>query len=260
MERNKALFYYLLGAIGQILLVCAIVYVLRNAGLIVDYSSPLGLVAIAVGGISSALWGIILSMKYRRIKLTSVIADTFKIKQSYKNYMLVLLFLFVDFFPALFGGRILINAWYLPIVMFFKHIAFGGIEEIGWRYFFQPVLQERISYVLATIITFVAWGIWHFLYFFLEGTIWDVDVLPFLLGLLTNSFILSALYTKTKNLWLCVMTHSLINVCSQLFIGGNEYVSYICKVLIIIIAIILVVVDSGKAKEQRVESDMKKVY
>ncbi len=55
-----------------------------------------------------------------------------------------------------FGGKVIINAWFIPIVMFIKHIAFGGIEEIWLEIF------------------------------------------------------LSVLYVKTKNLWLCVMTHSLL--------------------------------------------------
>ncbi len=240
MKRSKALFLYLLGTLGQIIIICIAVYFLRRSGLIVDYTSPIGLVAIAVGGTSSALWGIIVSIRYRKSTIKTVVVDFFRIKQSYKNYLLMLLFIIMDFFPALFGERIVVGAWYLPITMFFKHISFGGIEEIGWRYFFQPVLQERINYVLATIITFVTWGIWHFMYFFIEGTISDIDAVPFLVGLLTNCFILSALYTKTKNLWLCVMTHSLINVCSQLFTGGNDYVSYVCKALIVTVAIVIV--------------------
>ncbi len=240
MKRNKALFLYLLGALGQMIIVCIAVYLLRCNGLIVDYTSPVGLAAIAVGGTSSALWGAIMSIRYRRSTFKIVLSDFFRIKQSYKNYLLMLLFVFLDFFPVLFGGNIMVSAWYLPIIMFFKHIAFGGIEEIGWRYFFQPVLQERINYVLATIITFVAWGIWHFLYFFVDGSISNIDTLPFLIGLLTNSFILSALYMQTKNLWLCVMTHSLINVFSQLFTDGNVYVTYICKALIVAMAIMIV--------------------
>ena len=57
--------------------------------------------------------------------------------------------------------------------------------------------------------------------------------------LLTNSFLLSALYNITNNLWICAMTHSLINVCSQIFEGENTYVSYLCKVIVIVLAIIL---------------------
>ena len=250
MKRNEALLLYLIGTIGQITIVCIAVYLLRRSGMTVDYTSLFGLVAIAVGGISSALWGVITSIRYRRSTFKTILLDLFRIKQSYRNYLLMILFLILDFIPVAFGGRIAVSAWYLPILMFFKHIAFGGIEEIGWRYFFQPVLEERINYVLASIITFLTWGIWHFLYFFIEGTICDIDVLPFLIGLLTNCFILSALYTKTKNLWLCVMTHSLINVCSQLLTDGNTYVSYVCKVLIVAVAIVIVFCDKKNTMDE----------
>lgn len=249
MKRSKALSFFLLGTIGQILIVCLAVCLLRMIGMTVDYTSPIGLVAISIGGISSALWGIVISIKYRNTSFRTILFDIFKIKQSYTNYLLALLFLLLDFLPVVFGGRIVINAWFLPILMFLKHIAFGGIEEIGWRYFYQPVLQERINYVLATIITFMTWGIWHFLYFFIEGTLSNVHILPFLIGLLTNSFILSVLYMKTKNLWLCIMTHSLINVCSQLLLDGNIYVTYICRVFIIVLAIVIVYSSEKELKD-----------
>ena len=237
MKRTKAIFIYIAGALGQIAFVCLVVYLLRNMGFTIDYISPLGVIAIVIGGISSALWGIIVSLKYRKITLKTIVADFFKFKQSYKDYLLVLLFLFIDFLPVILGGEFIINSWYIPLMMYVKHIAFGGLEEIGWRYFYQPALQEKLNYIYSTLITFVSWSIWHFLYFYIEGTIADVSVVPFLIGLLTNSFILSALYVKTKNLWLCVMTHSLINVLSQLAIGGVDYLGYVSKLLIILIAI-----------------------
>jgi membrane protease YdiL (CAAX protease family) len=237
MKRTKAISIYIAGALGQIAFVCLAVYLLRNIGFTIDYISPLGMIAIVIGGISSALWGIIVSLKYRKITFKTIVADFFKFKQSYKDYLLVLLFLFIDFLPVILGGEFIINSWYIPLMMFVKHIAFGGFEEIGWRYFYQPALQEKLNYIYSTLITFVSWSIWHFLYFYIEGTIADVSVVPFLIGLLTNSFILSALYVKTKNLWLCVMTHSLINVLSQLAIGGVDYLGYVSKLLIILIAI-----------------------
>jgi membrane protease YdiL (CAAX protease family) len=75
-------------------------------------------------------------------------------------------------------------------------------------------------------------------------------VIPFLIGILVNSFILSALYVKTNNLWICVMTHSLINVFSQLVTGGNQYVGYFSKVVIIVIAIILATKTIRKQDKQ----------
>ena len=129
--------------------------------------------------------------------------------------------------------------WYAPIILFIKALVFGGIEEIGWRYFFQPVIQERFDYVISTLCTFVSWGIWHFAYFYIEGTMAVVDPIPFLIGLLINCFILSAIFNASGSLWLCAMAHALINVFSQLSTGGNAYVSCICRVLIVVIAIVL---------------------
>lgn len=204
MNRNKALAFYILGTLGQIWAVCIIVFMLRRSGMIVDYASSIGMVAI--------------------------------------------LFLCLDFFAIAFNGIILINFWYIPLVLFFKAILFGGIEEIGWRYIFQPILQERYNYVLSTIITFVLWGLWHFSYFYIEGTLPQVKGVSFLIGLLVNCFILSALYIKTNSLWICVMTHALINVFSQLAVGGNQYVSYACKIIIIVVAVVLSTQKQNKSE------------
>ncbi|MBQ6589429.1 MAG: CPBP family intramembrane metalloprotease [Butyrivibrio sp.] len=240
MSHNKAINLYLVGALGQIILVCLLVFVLRRSGVAVDYTTPLGMLAIAVGGISSALWGAVVSIKYKKIKLTQILRDFFNVAQKPRSYLLAFLFLFLDFFSLLFGGGLNISIWYAPVILFFRALLFGGIEEIGWRYFFQPALQERWDFVLATLCTFVSWAIWHFAYFYVEGTMDVVDPIPFLIGLLINCFILSSIFNVTGSLWLCAMTHALINVFSQLAVGGNAYVSYGCRVLIIVIAIVLV--------------------
>ena len=237
--RSNALNLYLLGTLGQITLVSLVVFFLRQSGIIVDYTTTIGIVAIVIGGISSAQWGTIVAIKYKKIDFKTVISDFFRVKQSYKNYLLVILFLSVNFSYVIFGGNVTITLWYIPIIMFLKHIAFGGLEEIGWRYLFQPLLQERLSYITSTVLTFIAWGTWHFLFFYIDGSLAQVSVIPFLVGLLTNSFLLSTLYNITNSLWICAVTHSLINVCSQIFEGGNTYVSYLCKAVVIVLAIIL---------------------
>lgn len=239
MSRNKAIALYFLGTLGQIWIICIIVFILRNIGMVVDYTTPVGMLAIGIGGVSSALWGTIIAVKYKKYDIKKILNDFFGVRQKYSNYLLVILFLCLDFCYVAFNGELVLNAWYIPIILFFKAILFGGIEEVGWRYVFQPVLQERRDYITSTIITFVAWGIWHFSYFYIEGTLPQVQAFEFLLGLLTNCFILSALFIKTKSLWICVMTHSIINVFSQLATGGNQYISYVCKIFIIAIAVVL---------------------
>ena len=237
MERKKAASMYLFGALGQMLIVCIAVMTLRSFGIKADYTTLIGMIAIGVGGVSTALWGSIVSIKYRKISIKQIFWDFVRVKKSYQYYLLVIVFLLLDFSYVLVGGKFEISSWYMPIILFLKAILFGGIEEIGWRYTFQPILEEKVNFIFSTAITFVSWGIWHFLYFYIEGTIYQIQVVPFLFGLLTNCFILASLFKVTQSLWICVMTHALINMFTQIALGGNEYLSILCKIFIIIIAI-----------------------
>lgn len=65
MSRNKAIALYLLGTLGQIWMICVIVFILRNLGVVINYTTLAGMVAIGVGGIPSALWGKIIAIKYK---------------------------------------------------------------------------------------------------------------------------------------------------------------------------------------------------
>ena len=236
MNRKQALLLYLSGTFGQILLISLLVWLLRAGGVRVDYGTPIGLFTLMLGGLSSAIWGAIISIRYHHSSFKQLVRDFFQVKQAPLNYLLVLIFIGLDFLPQVFSGEMIIPTWYLPIILFVKAIVFGGIEEIGWRYFFQPTLQEKLTYLVSTLCTFVAWSLWHILYFYVDGSLVTIHLLPFLLGLLSNCFILSAIYTKTRSLWLCVMTHALINALSQLSSVENIWLSLVIKVLIILLA------------------------
>ena len=236
MKRKQALSLYLAGTLGQYLLVSLIVLILRAGEVRVDYGTPIGLFTLMLGGLSSAIWGGYISIRYHHSSVKQLVRDFFHIKQPLSNYFLVLIFLGLDFLPLVLSGGMIIQAWYLPIVLFCKSLVFGGIEEIGWRYFFQSALQEKLTYLVSTLCTFVAWSLWHLLYFYIDGSMATVHLLPFLLGLLSNCFILSAIYTKTRSLWLCVMTHALINALSQLSSTESVWLSLVIKVLIILLA------------------------
>ena len=248
MNRKQALSMYLIGTFGQVLGVSLLVWFLRAGGVKVDFTSSFGIIAIIVGGLSSALWGSLASIGYHQSSFKQVLKDFFQVKDSLANYCLVLVFLLLDFFPFIFGGKITTQSLVLPVVLFFKALLFGGIEEIGWRYFFQPTLEERKPYLSATLITFLAWSSWHLLYFYIDGSLGVIQLLPFLVGLLTNCFILSALYHKTQNLWICVMTHALINALSQLSSTESVWLSLVIKVLIILLAIKIASSSMEKAK------------
>ena len=236
MKRKQALLLYLAGTLGQILLVSLLVWLLRAGGVRVDYGTPIGLFTLMLGGLSSAIWGAIISIRYHHSSFKQLVRDFFQVKQAPLKYLLVLIFIGLDFLPQVFSGEMIIPTWYFPIILFVKALVFGGIEEIGWRHFFQPTLQEKLTYLVSTLFTFLAWSLWHILYFYIDGSLTTIHLLPFLLGLLSNCFILSVIYTKTRSLWLCVMTHALINALSQLSSTESVWLSLVIKVLIILLA------------------------
>lgn len=248
MKRKQALSFYLAGTLGQILLVSLLVWLLRAWGLRVDYGTPTGLFTLMLGGLSSAIWGGYVSIRYHHSSFKQLVRDFFQVKQAPLDYLLVLIFIGLDFLPLVLSGKMIIPTWYLPIILFVKALVFGGIEEIGWRYFFQPTLQEKLPYLVSTLCTFVAWSLWHLLYFYIDGSLAMVNLLPFLLGLFSNCFILSAIYTQTRSLWLCVMTHALINSLSQLSSAESVWLSLVIKVLIILLAMRIASSSMEKAK------------
>lgn len=154
-NKKKVENIYLLGAMGQIILISGIIFVLRKLGYTMDYSTAVGMICIALGGCSTALWGIIVNVKYLNRSASKLVYDFFNIRKSYKWYPFILLLIGIDFSYLYFGSSLIIDQWYAPFFIFLKAIVFGGIEEIGWRYTFQPALEKKLGFIGATITTFL---------------------------------------------------------------------------------------------------------
>lgn len=246
MKSNAIIKMYLLPTLLQITVIAALVGILKLRGFELGYNSLLGILFISLAGASSALWGIVYQVKCHSKRPVETLKDFFNIKQSVKSYTLVLIFLVLEFSSVILNKGLKIESLLLPLLLFFKAIVFGGIEELGWRYSFQPSLEKKIPYIASTLITFVCWGVWHLLFFYIDGSLGNIHVLGFLLGLLTNSFILSALFAYSNSLWICVMTHALINTFSQMSINDNVLLDYIAKVICIFLAVYLYHVSKKK--------------
>lgn len=230
---------YLFPTLIHIIIVALLAWILRQAGCELGYNSALGIVLIILGGVSSSFWGIFYQIRCKAQSPLSILKDFFNIKQPFKCYAIVILFLLLDFGSVIMCKGFRLESVWVLIALFLKAIVFGGVEEIGWRYSFQPCIEKNVPYIVATIITFVCWGVWHFLFFYIDGSIGVVNVPYFLSGLLTNCFILSALFAYSKSLWICVMTHALINALSQIAVNGNVIAGNIFKVVCICLACFL---------------------
>lgn len=222
--------------------------ILDYQGIELGYTSPVGLLLIALGGVSTAFFGARFQCKYNNKSIKQIVTDFFNVKQPVKFYLLVFIFLFLDFAGVITGDGFKIDSPFTVVLLVLKAILVGGIEEIGWRYTFQPELERRHSYIGATFITFFGWSIWHVLYFCVDGSIYflsNIEIIFFLIGLLTNCFILSVIYKKTNSLWLCVLTHALINAGAQTSPGVLLIVSVLCSMNCIIL-VCVIVIESGK--------------
>ena len=75
----------------------------------------------------------------------------------------------------------------------------GPVEEFGWRGFALPLLQKKMAPVWAALLLGVIWGVWHLPAFMLSGTQqsgWSF--LPFFLGTISISIIITALFNASK--------------------------------------------------------------
>lgn len=240
MKDKKGIMIYLIGTMIQMGIVCSSVAALKVKG--INYNEFIGLIFLAIGGLSTAIWGCVASkLSGRIIRYREIIKDFFKVKEPVKHYVILGIFLMIVFGKQLLCGELLENAkWYTFVVTFFTAILFGGIEEIGWRYTYQPMLEKYVSYEVASMCTFIAWTIWHYMYFYLISAIDRISHLPFILGLLASSFVLGAIYYITKSLWLCVLYHVMVNVFSQTLVAPSIIQVYITTFVCIIVSITFV--------------------
>lgn len=86
---------------------------------------------------------------------------------------------------------------YLSTFVFVLFLG-GGLEEPGWRGFGLPVLQERFSPLLATVILGLVWGVWHVPVYGPAGF-----VVPLVLA-----FFYTLLWNATRSVGLCILLHA----------------------------------------------------
>lgn len=84
--------------------------------------------------------------------------------------------------------------------------SLGPMEELGWRGFALPLLQRHLSPPTAGLLLGLIWGVWHLPAFFIGGTPQsNWSFLPYLVGVISVSVILTGLYNASRGSLLLVM-------------------------------------------------------
>ena len=112
--------------------------------------------------------------------------------------------------PSPASGRVL-----LAVVNFGLILVLGGPlgEEFGWRGYALPVLQERYSWRVASLVLGTVWGIWHLPLFYMADT--TQSHFPFGLFMVTTvalSVLFAWLFNRTQGSVLpALVLHTAVN-------------------------------------------------
>ncbi len=111
----------------------------------------------------------------------------------------------------------------LPINFIFVFLAFFG-EEYGWRYYLQPLMQNRFGKRAGVLLLGLVWAVWHIGVDFMYYT--DGYGLQAFAGQIVTCVVMAIFfgyaYMKTENIWMVVIMHYLNNNIAALLAGGGE--------------------------------------
>lgn len=108
--------------------------------------------------------------------------------------------------------------WYLIIPAFFQILLFNVLgEEIGWRGYALPRLQQKFSPFLSSVILGVVWCQWHLPLFLIDGNFHrQIPFFAFFLQSIALSLLMTWLYNRTGASLLIV---HLFHAASNTFLG-----------------------------------------
>jgi hypothetical protein len=146
--------------------------------------------------------------------------------------------------PLCFGDVKFSGKWWLVLIFIPVMFLFGGFEEVGWRGYLQPVLEQKFGFVLATIINCSIWIIWHIPLCFIKGTYqYSGNYLWFSISLLGSAFSLAALHKIKSSIFPCILFHAIGNAIVSYGItindGVSSFISYGAQVIFAIAYVFL---------------------
>jgi len=127
---------------------------------------------------------------------------------------------------AVFGARIDLEAinplWFYPIAVVVVFFVGGGQEELGWRAFALPALQDRFSALTASLAVGMVWAVWHLPLFLLPGSGQsDLPIGPYVVAVLAISIVLAWLYNVSGSVLVPMLFHGGINPIAAYFPTGG---------------------------------------
>ena len=98
-----------------------------------------------------------------------------------------------------------ITVWLLPL------LTYSIFEEIGWRGFLLPFLQESFTALKATTFLTIIWALWHIPFFFYRFDFSLGISIGFFFGIFVGAIILTSIYNSSKGMLIPVMAFHFFN-------------------------------------------------
>ncbi|SFR45819.1 CAAX protease self-immunity [Halogeometricum rufum] len=154
---------------------------------------------------------------------------------------------YVTVFDASYAFDELAALWMFPLGLVLTFLVGGGNEELGWRGFAQPALQEGLSAFASSVLVGLVWFVWHVPLFFVPGSSQaGVPMLPYAIGVLATAVVLAWLYNATGSLLIPWLYHASINPAGGYFLAGvaglktvSGYGTYALLVAVVAVALLV---------------------
>lgn len=144
--------------------------------------------------------------------------------------------------------------------LFYNLLFFGFGEEVGWRGFALPQLQNKMNALTASIVLTLFWALWHLpLFFYRPGytSMDSVGIMGWVFSLLTGSVLLTWLFNSTRgSILICAVFHSTIDIAFTADVANKSIVNYMGFLITVFgILIILIYKPKNLSKILRVQID-----
>ena len=126
-------------------------------------------------------------------------------------------------------------------------------EEIGWRGFALPRLQERFNSLTASLILGGLWAAWHLPNAFIPGLEFYLTAFPvFLIYVVSMTVLFTWLANLTRSsVWIAWLFHAAINVSAGfLFIGDNLRQWWLSAGVFAVAALIIIIANGSNLARQ----------